>query len=153
MKVIMEPLHPDRLPEYSVCVQCGRCSAGCPVAFESEHTPRKIIRFLQWGWLSEAGRSPFLWLCASCQTCTTRCPRGVDISGIMATLRRIAQQKGWVMPGEKLSHYNAFMAMIKKKGRISELHLGLRIALSKFPPAHPLEDAVLLFKLLLRGKL
>ncbi|MCL5022054.1 MAG: hypothetical protein M1497_01560 [Nitrospirae bacterium] len=45
------------------------------------------------------------------------------------------------------------MAMIKKKGRINELRLGLRIALSKFPPAHPFEDAVLLFKLLRRGKL
>jgi hypothetical protein len=57
------------------------------------------------------------------------------------------------MPGEKLPNYNAFMAMIKKKGRIKELHLGLRMALSQFPPAHPLEDLVLLFKLLRHGKL
>lgn len=148
----MELLHTDTIPQYTICVQCGRCSAGCPVAFESKHTPRKIIRFLQWGWLKEAGQSPFLWLCASCQTCTVRCPRGVDIAEIMLVLRRIAQQQGWVN-GEKLLSYRAFMEMIKKKGKISELHLGLKVALRKFPPAHPLEDAVLFLKLLKRGKL
>lgn len=149
----MEALHTDTIPQYSICVQCGKCSSGCPVAFESEHTPRKIIRFLQWGWLKEAAESPFLWLCASCQTCTARCARGVDIAGIMLALRRIAQQQGWVMPGETLSFYRAFMKMIEKRGRISELRLGLAVALKTFPPAHPIEDAVLLLKLLKRGKL
>jgi heterodisulfide reductase subunit C len=144
--------HSGDIPEYSLCVQCGRCSAGCPVAFESEHGPRKIVRFLQWGWLKEACESPFLWLCASCQTCTARCPRGVDIAGIMLALRRMAQEKGWVMPGEKLSSYRAFIDMIKKKGKISELNLGLKVALCKLP-AHPVDDAALAWKLLRRGRL
>ena len=143
----------DELPKYSLCVQCGRCSAGCPVSFESEHTPRKIIRFLQWGWLKDAAESPFLWLCATCQTCTARCPRGVDIAGIMLGLRRTAQREGWVMAGEKLPFYKTFVDMIKKRGRINELHLGLTVAMKTFPSAHPVEDAVLFLKLLKRGKL
>lgn len=141
------------IPRVSICVQCGRCSAGCPVAFESEHTPRKIIRFLQWGLLKEACRSPFLWLCAACQACTVRCPKGVETAEIMLALRRMAQQRGWVMPGEKLLYYSAFMKMVEKKGKIDELFLGLKVALRKFPPLHPVEDAILLFKLLKRGKL
>ncbi len=147
-----ELFHTETIPRFSICVQCGRCSGGCPVAFESEDTPRKIIRFLQWGWLEEAGRSPFLWLCASCQTCTTRCPRGVDIAGIMVALRRIGLEQGWVRP-EDLSYYKAFIEEVKKRGKINELRLGLAIALHKMPPLHPVADAVLLFKLLLRGKL
>lgn len=148
----IEFLHTYTIPEFSICVQCGRCSAGCPVAFESEHTPRKLIRFLQWGWLREASQSPFLWLCALCQTCTVRCPRGVSISEIMLSLRRVAQQQGWVMPKEKLSYYKAFINMIKKRGKISELRLGLAAALHKIP-SHPVEDIVLFFKLLQRGKI
>ncbi len=143
----------ETIPQYSICVQCGRCSAGCPVAFESEHTPRKIIRFLQWDWLREACQSPFIWLCASCQTCTVRCPRGVDVAEIMFALRRIAQQRGWVMPGEKLPFHNNFIKMVKKKGKISELHLGVAVAMHKIPPPHPVEDAIMFLKLLQRGRL
>ena len=28
-----------------------------------------------------------MWLCASCLTCSVRCPRGVDIAAIMEALR------------------------------------------------------------------
>ncbi len=148
----MEALDTGAIPGHAACVQCGRCSAGCPVAFESPHTPRKIVRFLQGGWLREACESPFLWLCASCRTCTARCPRGVDVAAIMFALRRIAQEKGWVMPGERLPFYRAFTGLIKKKGRIRELHLGIRVASSRLP-VHPLREALLLLKLMMRGKI
>ena len=78
---------------------------------------------------------------------------GVDIAGIMLGLRRTAQREGWVMAGEKLPFYKTFVDMIKKKGRINELHLGLAVAMKTFPSAHPMEDAVLFLKLLKRGKL
>jgi heterodisulfide reductase subunit C len=57
------------------CYQCGKCSAGCPVAFAMDKTPRQIIRLLQLGFLEEALKSRTIWLCATCQTCSTRCPR------------------------------------------------------------------------------
>jgi len=65
---------PEELLPAIRCVQCGKCSSGCPVAFDTCHTPRRLLRFLQWGWLEEAGRSPFASLCAQCQTCTNVCP-------------------------------------------------------------------------------
>ena len=41
---------------------------------------------------------------------------------------------------------------VKKKGRISELHLGLAAALGKMP-SHPIDEALLFLKLLKRGKI
>ncbi|NMA14706.1 MAG: heterodisulfide reductase subunit C, partial [Clostridia bacterium] len=54
------------------CYQCGKCSAGCPVAFAMDKTPRQIIRLLQLGLLEEALATRTIWLCATCQTCVTR---------------------------------------------------------------------------------
>jgi heterodisulfide reductase subunit C2 len=138
----------DDLSASRVCVQCGRCSSGCPVAFESPHTPRKVLRFLQIGRPEAAVKSPFLWFCATCQVCTVRCPRGVDVAGIMLGLRR----KGYREKAKELSFYRTFLEIVEKKKRISELRLGFKMALQKLP-LHPWEDAVLLFKLWRRGKI
>jgi heterodisulfide reductase subunit C len=138
----------DDLAASRVCVQCGRCSSGCPVAFESPHTPRKVLRLLQVDRLEAAVQSPFLWVCATCQTCTVRCPRGVDVAGIMIALRR----KGYHEEAKEHSFYRNFLEIMEKKKRISELRLGLKMAMGKLP-LHPWEDAVLLFKLWRRGKI
>jgi len=138
----------DDLFASRLCVQCGRCSSGCPVAFESTHTPRKVLRFLQVGRMETAVRSPFLWFCATCQACTVRCPRGVDVAGIMLGLRRL----GFRETDKELSFYRHFRQIVERRGRISELRLGLKLALGKLP-LHPWEDALLLFKLWRRGKI
>ncbi len=142
----------DPFPSFSICVQCGRCASGCPVAFEAPHTPRKVIRFLQLGELQSACQSPFLWFCALCQACTVRCPRGVDISGLMLALRREGLRRGWIKLEKDLYFYKAFKEMVGKGGKISELRLGWETALHKFP-RHPVEEAILLFKLWRKGKM
>jgi len=143
-------LGPNReIREAARCVQCGKCSSGCPVAFESVHTPRQVMRFLQWGWAQEAATSPFVWLCAECQACTVRCPRGIDVAETMLALRRLARRKSWVRPDH---FHEALEAMISRKGRVEELRLGVMAALSKWP-RHPLEDLLLFVKMLRRGRL
>jgi heterodisulfide reductase subunit C len=92
-------------------------------------------------------------VCASCYTCTVRCPRGVKIAEAMLSLRRMSFEKNWIMPGEKLVFHKSFLKMVKERRKISELSLGLTVNLRSFPPAHPMEDAILLLKLLRRGKL
>ena len=139
----------ESIPPFSPCVQCGRCSSGCPVAFESPHTPRRILRFLQIGQIKTACKSPFPWLCAMCQACTVRCPRGVNISEIMLALRRIGQVQGWVTPPY---FYEAFKKMLTGKKKVSERRLGFTMALHKIP-LHPLEDALLFCRLWQRGKI
>lgn len=75
-------------PRVSGCVQCGLCSSSCGVGFATAHTPRKLIRFMQWGLWEEALNSPFLRLCKQCLTCTVRCPEDIDVAGVMRRLVR-----------------------------------------------------------------
>jgi len=75
------------------CYQCGKCSAGCPVAFEMDILPSHVIRLAQMGQEEALADVNSYWYCASCQTCTVRCPRGVDIAKIMEALRLVTLRK------------------------------------------------------------
>lgn len=77
-----------------LCYQCGKCSAGCPIADSMDVPPHKVIRLLQLGEVEEAMRSKTIWACAACFTCATRCPKGVDLSKIMEALRSLLLRKG-----------------------------------------------------------
>ena len=70
------------------CNQCGKCSAGCPIVAEMDVLPSQVIRLAQLG-LEEALEADTIWYCASCQTCLSRCPRGVDLPRVMEALRQI----------------------------------------------------------------
>jgi heterodisulfide reductase subunit C len=75
------------------CNQCGRCSAGCPIAAAMDLLPSQAIRLAQLG-LEEVLESTTIWICASCLTCVTRCPKGVDLPRLMEALRQVALRRG-----------------------------------------------------------
>ena len=75
------------------CNQCGKCSAGCPVVAAMDLLPSQAIRLAQLG-LEDVLRANTIWVCASCLTCVTRCPKGVDLPRLMEALRQIALRQG-----------------------------------------------------------
>ena len=72
----------------SLCYQCGKCSATCPLAPQMDLMPHQVVRFLQLG-LEEVFDAKSYWLCATCFSCETQCPRGLDVSKICEALRTI----------------------------------------------------------------
>jgi heterodisulfide reductase subunit C len=77
----------------SACYQCGKCTAGCPSVSEMDVSPHTVIRLLQLGQIDEVLEAEVVWLCAACQTCKVRCPKGVDLAKIMEALRQILLRK------------------------------------------------------------
>ncbi len=83
----------ERISEMSgqiitLCEQCGVCSGSCPMVSEMDITPSQMMRMVQLG-QSEVLRAKTIWLCASCFTCTVRCPRGLDLSKVAEALRQV----------------------------------------------------------------
>lgn len=76
------------------CYQCGRCSAGCPFANEMDLLPNQVIRMVQMGLEDEVKASKTLTLCASCFTCHSRCPKGIDMARVMEAIRLIIDPQG-----------------------------------------------------------
>ncbi len=137
------------------CYQCGKCTAGCPLASEMDHAPHQILRLLQAdlpGMEEEVLASAAIWLCVTCETCVSRCPQSVDLPKIMDRLREESRARGLEHPRAKdiLAFHDAFLGSIEKSGRLHEVGL---IAAYKLKTMHLLQDVTVAPKLMARGKL
>ena len=110
--------------ELQQCFQCFKCSAGCPVAFVMDYTPNQIIRMIQLGLRDKVLSSSTIWICASCETCSTRCPNEVDLPVFMDCLKQMAIEQGIK---SKASHiptfHKVFLSCIREYGRLHEISL------------------------------
>ncbi len=74
------------------CNQCGKCSAGCPIAPSLDILPNQVIRLAQLG-IEDVLDSQMIWACAACMNCVAHCPKGIDLPRVMEALRLIAMAK------------------------------------------------------------
>ena len=76
------------------CYQCGQCSAGCPMAAHMDVLPNQMIRMAQLGMQKQLLASNAIWMCVSCLTCNSRCPKGIKIAEVIEALRKAAMGGG-----------------------------------------------------------
>ncbi|MCX7823079.1 MAG: 4Fe-4S dicluster domain-containing protein [Syntrophobacterales bacterium] len=104
------------------CFQCRKCTNGCPLTFAMDYYPDQIIRLIILGQEEEALRSRTIWVCSSCETCTTRCPNGIDIAGVMDYLKQKAHKQAVVSHKDNWSYafHRVFFENMLKNGRVHE---------------------------------
>jgi len=100
MASIPSPIHPDNLKAVNKiaelsgqnvheCMQCGTCSAVCPMVESMGFTTRQGIHYLQFGEVELVIQARIGEFCASCQTCLVRCPRGIDVPKVFEAVRQL----------------------------------------------------------------
>ena len=107
-----------------LCYHCHKCTAGCPVAEEMAYGPDRILRMIQLGEKDRVLVSKDIWICASCETCGTRCPNEINIAEVMDALRAIAVEEGYPAPETQApAFHKLFIDVVGQTGRMHELSL------------------------------
>ena len=77
----------------SLCVECGKCVAGCPLAelyerFSQEFSARGIIKRVLLGF--DVWKNKEIWFCLGCNVCAQSCPAGVRYAEFIEGARQLA---------------------------------------------------------------
>lgn len=138
------------------CYQCGKCSAGCPLAEDMDFTSNTVMRMLQ---VEEADtdqellQSKSIWLCLSCEMCIGRCPMEIDIPKVMDYLRQRSLKDGLQNKEANkniIPFHRSFLDMIHYTGRSYEVGL---VVDYKLRSKDFLQDLTLVPAMLSHGKL
>jgi len=135
------------------CYNCGKCTAGCPIAFEMELHPQQMMRMVQLDMTDRALKANTMWLCSACETCSTRCPMEVGVAEVMDALRRMALEQGVKPPAEARSmrvFHQEFLNCLKRWGRVNEHEL---IGMYKMKTGELLDDVGLGIRLFGKQKI
>jgi len=132
--------------DMDICMQCGNCSAACPLSTGTNTFPRKIYRYLQLGLKDKLLESPEPWLCYYCGDCNIDCPRGAEpAETMMATRRWLTTQFDWTGLAYKFytsSRWEVGSFLVIATGIILLFLFGHgpvitdRVALNSFAPVH-----------------
>ncbi|MFZ4549195.1 MAG: 4Fe-4S dicluster domain-containing protein [Bacteroidales bacterium] len=164
MSALHEHNHPDTLNDeirretgviVNKCYQCGKCSAGCPVATEMEYPPSLVMRMLQTEdplHVEKLLKSMSIWLCVSCEMCLTRCPMEIDIPSLMDFMRQKSYRAKKTNPQAKkiISFHKSFLDSINYTGRLYEMGL---IVDYKMRTGAMMQDVAVAPKMFVKGKL
>src|SRR5512143_3422620 len=99
----------------SACFQCHKCSTGCPVGPEMDYLPSQIMRLVHLGAEDDVLGSRAIWLCASCEACTTPCPMVIDVAAVMDALRIMAIDRRIALPDARgIQFCRSFLGSVRR---------------------------------------
>jgi heterodisulfide reductase subunit C len=94
--------------------------------------PDQVIRLALLGQEDQVLGSRTIWVCSSCETCTSRCPNGIDIAGVMDWLKGESVRRGKAAEAEVAAFHRLFLESVRAAGgRLAETHLLRRFSLFK----------------------
>lgn len=134
----------------SRCYQCGNCSASCAYTYVYDYPVNQIMRLVQLGQRETVLKSRSIWLCATCQACTTRCPNNIDVARIMEALRVMSREQKTVSESDIKIFFDEFLRSVKTFGRVFETGL---LPTYNFKAGKLFTDMDLAPKVLKKGKL
>jgi heterodisulfide reductase subunit C len=134
------------------CIQCGVCAGSCHARFAMDCSPMQIIKMIHLGLKNDVLASSTIWICASCYTCTSRCPQGIDIPLLMSSLKNMAiENKVPAKIPTKPKFHKTFTEIVGKYGRMHEPQLQVAL-MNKKSPKELFKNARLGMKLWRKGK-
>jgi heterodisulfide reductase subunit C len=112
--------------------------------------PPQLMHAIQLGLKDVVYKSKTMWLCASCLTCSTRCPQDIDIAEAMNTIKILMYRKGKEpqIP-DVLKFSKSFVENLNWFGRLYELGM---IAMLKLRTGKFTEDMAMGIKMLKKDK-
>ena len=133
----------DHMETLRVCMQCGKCTGGCPSGRLTAIRTRKMILSALLNMRDEVLSSDELWLCTTCYTCYERCPRNVKVTDITRTIRNIAGREGYLAKSHRMA-----ASYVIKTGHGVPINDAVKesrkkLGLSEIPPTtHAYKDAL-----------
>ena len=106
------------------CYQCLRCTNSCPVSTFMDIKPHQIVRLVQLGQREKLLGCSAIWVCLSCEMCSTYCPNEIDVAALLNHLKNsvVGSQ---ITPAEYeiAAFHEVFMEVLRKHGRMNDLQL------------------------------
>ena len=131
----------------AACYQCGKCSAGCPMAAETDLRPHDVMRLVVADRRDRLRAAEALWLCLTCEACTSRCPNSCDPAQVIDALRERMPEGA---PRRIAAFHRSFLDQIRLFGRSHEVGL---VMAYKMRTGALFQDAAAAPGMLLKGKL
>lgn len=118
-----------------------------------DYSPMQVLKMAHLGLRKEVLSSSTIWICASCYTCASRCPRGLNIPAIMSGFKNMAMKSN--VPAAialKPKFHKTFTEIVGKYGRMHEPELQLKLT-DKTDMGALVKNASLGLRMLRKGKI
>jgi heterodisulfide reductase subunit C len=100
---------------------------------------------------NELLESDMIWTCVSCETCSARCPMGIDVAAVMDALRKLALERGASKQEGNVPLFNkAFLKTVEMFGRSYEMGM---IGAYKLGTGKLMDDTEKFPTMLMKGKI